>query len=75
RLIDQQIPVIEEHPFLETPEEAAEAERLAAENPPKNNQRSNRSRGGNQNRSQNRSRNRNRNRKRPNRKSGPKREA
>lgn len=37
RLIDQQIPVIEEHPFLETREEAVAAALEAKNAPPKNN--------------------------------------
>lgn len=51
RLIDQQVRVIEEHPFLETPEEAAAAAE-EARNAPKDN----RSRRGNHHRNRNRNR-------------------
>ncbi|MEM6346575.1 MAG: DEAD/DEAH box helicase [Bacteroidota bacterium] len=57
RLIDQRIKVIEEHPFLETPEEAAAAAEEAKNAPPKEN----RSRRGNHPRSRNRNRNRSKN--------------
>ncbi|MEL7530709.1 MAG: DEAD/DEAH box helicase [Bacteroidota bacterium] len=52
RLIDQHIPVIAEHPFLETPEEAAAAAEEAKNAPPKDN----RSRRGNHHRNRNRNR-------------------